>query len=397
MRSVKQALADILASTPIIDTEIITLYQALGRILSDDTFALLTHPEHDISAMDGYAVRKDDVGTLPCRLEVIEEIPAGTLPVKALNAGQASRIFTGAALPPGANQVVLQEDVDVTGKGEIRVRGVEAKSHVRLRGLDFQKGGLCRKKGTMLAPADIGLLAAANVAEVAVYRRPRVAILSTGSELVRPGETPGPGQIVSSNGVMISALVAQSGGIPLDIGPVPDDEAAMIDAAAAFDAADICVTIGGASVGKYDLVQSVLSTQGLNVGFWKIAMRPGKPLIFGDFKGAPFFGLPGNPVSAFVCALLFLKPALQQMGGRSPSALVAEHTLKTLQPLPANGKRETYLRAAQSIEKPGWVDILPIQDSAMLSALAAANCLVVRPADAAVAQVGDGVSVLSIK
>lgn len=397
MRSVEEALSDILADLRPTTHQNIALDQAVGRVLSEDVYARRTHPEHDISAMDGYAVRASDLAQLPYTLRVIEEIPAGTLPTKALGPGEASRIFTGATLPQGADTIALQEDVDVLGGGQISVRALEASRHVRTQGLDFKQGALCIAKGTRLSPAHIGLLAAANVPFVNVHVRPRITLLSTGSELVLPGQMPGPGQIISSNGVMLSALIERCGGQAIDLGPVIDDEEAILAAAEGFNASDICVTIGGASVGKHDLVQDVLSKAGLDVSFWKIAMRPGKPLIFGSFKDQPFLGLPGNPVSAFVCALLFLCPAIRRIGGEAnvrPRLDLRDY--KTLEHIDKNGFRKTFLRAQRLSDKPGYVSAAPIQDSSMLSALAAADCLIVREPDAPAAKPGDTVSILSL-
>lgn len=398
MRSVEEALGNILKTLSPTAPEVIGLDQTLGRVLAENIYARRTHPKHDLSAMDGYAVRSADVASLPASLDVIEEIPAGTLPTKPLQKGQASRIFTGGALPEGADSIVLQEDVDGVETPRITVREVEASRHIRVRGLDFTQGALCAAKGTRLTPAHIGLLAAANVPFVNVHARPQVALLSTGSELVLPGQALEPGQIISSNGLMLSALVAQCGGIAKDFGPVRDDPAAIKQAAKAFHGANICITIGGASVGKHDLVQSVLAGDGLNVAFWKIAMRPGKPLIFGDYNGAPFLGLPGNPVSAFVCALLFLAPAIRALSGETGVTGNLElQTYKTSETLAANGKRKTFLRACRSAEVPGTVTPLPIQDSSMLSALAASDCLIVRGINAPEAKAGDEVSILSLK
>lgn len=397
MRSVEDALDGILADIKPTTHQVVALDQAVGRVLAEDAFARRTHPERDVSAMDGYAVRASDLTHLPHTLHVIEEIPAGTLPSKALGPNEASRIFTGAALPQGADTIALQEDVDVLANSQISVRELEASRHVRVKGLDFKLGAQCIPKGTRLSPAHIGLLAAANIPFVSVYKRPRVTLLSTGSELVLPGQTPEPGQIISSNGLMLSALVERHGGEAIDLGPVVDDEAAILAAAQGFETSDLCVTIGGASVGKHDLVQDVLTKAGLNVSFWKIAMRPGKPLIFGTFKNLPFLGLPGNPVSAFVCALLFLCPAIRQMAGEvDQNHGLKLQDCKTLEPIAKNGFRKTFLRAQRLANKPGYVSATAIQDSSMLSALAAADCLIVREPDAPEAEPGDTVSILSL-
>lgn len=398
MRSVEDALDEILAALKPLASQVVALDQAVGRVIAEDAFARRTHPEHDISAMDGYAVRARDVAALPQRLEVIEEIPAGTLPTKTLQEGQAARIFTGAALPQGADTIALQEDVDVLAENLISVRALEASRHVRVRGLDFRQGAQCIAKGTRLTPAHIGLLAAANIPFVKVHLRPRVTLLSTGSELVLPGEALGPGQIISSNGLMLSALVEQHGGKAVDIGPVIDNEEDIVRAAQSFHQSDICVTIGGASVGKHDLVQDVLSKDGLKVAFWKLAMRPGKPLIFGDYHGQPFLGLPGNPVSAFVCALLFLVPAIKRLSGDTDAShQLPLQTFTTLASLPENGTRKTFLRALRPQDQPGHVTPTPIQDSSMLSALAASDCLIVREPNAPCVQIGDPVSILCLK
>lgn len=398
MRSVEDALSSILETIKPTAPEVIGLDQALGRVLAEDVHARRTHPDHNLSAMDGYAVRSDDLTSLPASLDVIEEIPAGTLPKKTIQKGQAARIFTGAILPSGADSIALQEDVDGMDTARITVREMEASRHIRVRGLDFTQGALCVAKGTRLTPAHIGLLAAANIPFLSVHARPQIALLSTGSELVLPGQTLEPGQIISSNGLMLSALVTQCGGVARDLGPVRDDPAAITQAAKAFIGADLCITIGGASVGKHDLVQSVLSEDGLNVAFWKIAMRPGKPLIFGDYNGTPFLGLPGNPVSAFVCALLFLAPAIRAASGEGGiTGDLTLQTYKTAAALPANAKRKTFLRAIRPSDAPGTVKPTPIQDSSMLSALAAADCLIVRNPNAPEAKVGHEVSILSLK
>src|SRR3954470_21256684 len=315
MISVEEALARLLAPLAPVPPELVSLADAVGRVLAEDVAARRTQPPFAVSAMDGYAVRADDVASVPVILRIVAEIPAGAGFGGRLGAGEAARIFTGAPLPDGADAIVIQEDTERSGdRVEIR-EGAPSGRYVRPAGLDFAEGDVLLKAPRRLTPRDVGLAAAMNRPWLFVHRRPRVAILSTGDEIVMPGDPIGPHQIVSSNSLSLSAFVAACGGIPVSVGNAPDDPAALPQVAAATRGVDLLVTTGGASVGEHDLVRDVLGADGLELDFWQIAMRPGKPLMVGRYRGTPMVGLPGNPVSTLVCALLFLRPALDRLSG----------------------------------------------------------------------------------
>ena len=395
---VAEARARILAAFEPAGPERVPLAGAAGRILAEDAVARRTQPPSDLSAMDGYAVRAADIVAIPARLRVIGEAPAGRSFGGVVGAGEAVRIFTGAPLPEGADTIVIQEDTERYGDIVIARTSIPAGKHVRRAGLDFTEGTKCLEAGRKLSPADVSLAAAMNLPTLVVHRRPRIAFFSTGNELVRPGETPGPDQIVSSNNDGIAALVGKAGGIPLDLGIVPDRADAIRIAGRRAADADMLVTLGGASVGDHDLVQSALAEDGLSIDFWRIAMRPGKPLMFGNHRGVPMLGLPGNPVSALVCAILFLVPAIARLQGAretTPPTFPA----RLASPLARNDNREDYLRARLD-HVPGELPVatpFPIQDSSMLSALSAADCLVIRPPLAAPAEPGEIVQVIPLR
>ena len=383
--SVDAALAQLLAGTSPLSPETVALVAARGRVLAADVAARLTQPPFDASAMDGYAIRWAD---LPGPWRLVGEAAAGRGWPGEVGAGEAVRIFTGAPLPAGADTVVVQEEVaaadgvaGLTGEGPPRLG-----AHVRRAGHDFTAGALVGRAGEGLTPARIGLLAAAGHGAVSVVRRPRVALLSTGDELAPPGTLPGPGQIVSSNGVMLAALLAAAGAEVTDLGIVPDraDALAAALAAARADVADVIVTVGGASVGDHDLVVPVLRSLGARIDFWKVAMKPGKPMVAGWLGDSRVIGLPGNPVSAYVCALLFAVPVLRRLGGRGDGAPIRRLPLAGA--LPANGARRDHLRGCV---RNGAVTVTARQDSAMLASLAAADVLVVRHPHAAAATSGE--------
>ena len=386
---VADALAQVLDGVEPLPAERVPLAEAEGRVLAEDLAALRTQPPEDVSAMDGYAVRADDVAGAPARLRLIGEVAAGRPFAGEVNAGEAARIFTGGVLPAGSDTVVIQENT--TRNGDIVVVTTPAKRgrNVRPAGLDFRKGDVCLKAGRRLTGRDVSLAAAMNHATVQVARRPKVAVVATGDELVPPGTEPGPGQIVHSNAFTLAAVARREGADVIDLGILPDrldDTIAGVQRARAVGA-DVLVTAGGASVGEYDLVQPALAAQGVALSFWKIAMRPGKPMMFGILGGMRVLGLPGNPVSAYVCSVLFVAPLIRKLLGRLDIA----HTLTEGvlgRDLPANDEREEYMRA--TLERGGgtWVATpFPQQDSSMLVPLAAADCLVIRPpfAPAAVA------------
>jgi molybdopterin molybdotransferase len=398
MISVEQALDRILAGLDgPMPAEEVSLMAGLGRILAEDVTAALTQPPVAVSAMDGYAVRAADVARVPARLEVIGTAPAGRPFAGRVGPGQAVRIFTGAAVPDGADAIVIQEDAEVSGTAVTLKQAASPGRFIRAAGLDFQMGSTGLPAGRRLTARDIGLAAAMNRPWLKLRRRPRVAILSTGDELVNPGETPGPGHIVSSNAFSLAAFVAAEGGEPLMLGIARDDPADLASAIAAAEGADLLLTSGGASVGDHDLIAGALEAAGMTLDFWKIAMRPGKPLLYGKLGRMPVLGLPGNPVSSLVCAIVFLRPALATLLGRAaPGAEPARARLG--RDLSENDRRQDYLRSELTEGPDGALIATPFdrQDSAMLSLLARAGCLVIRPPHAPAAQAGEPVPILPL-
>ncbi|SDG38775.1 gephyrin-like molybdotransferase Glp [Thalassobaculum litoreum] len=403
---VSDALARILSAMSPMPAETVALTEALGRVTADPITARRTQPPVAVSAMDGYAVRAQDVASVPATLKRIGAAPAGGLFEGTVGPGECVRIFTGGPVPDGADAIVIQEDVDADSEEDgatVTVReGAAAGTYIRPAGLDFHEGDLGIAAGRRLSARDIGLAATMNVPWISVRRKPRVAILSTGDEIVRPGELTDPMRIVSSNAYALAAVVRAVGGEPVDLGIAPDDEGALRRLAAGARGADMLVTTGGASVGRHDLVQKALrdtefGADALEVGFWKIAMRPGKPLIFGRFAGVPMLGLPGNPVSTVVCATVFLRPALETMlgletvGGQEEQAVLAVD-------LKENDRRQDYVRATWEMGDDGRRHVRPFprQDSSMMSRLAAADCLIVRPAHDPSRKAGDTVRVLCL-
>lgn len=396
MISVEEALRRILDTLQPVAQETVSLSAAAGRVLAEDLTSRRTHPPADVSAMDGYAVKAADLANIPATLTQVGEAPAGGAYDKPVKPGETVRIFTGGTVPEGADTVVLQEDTSADGN---RITVLEAPAvgrHIRHGGLDLQDGAVALRRGRKLTPRDISLVAAMNVPWVPVYRRPRVALLANGNELVQPGDPVGENQIISSNSLGLAALVEQCGGVALDLGIARDDIDDLQARAAGGRDADILVTIGGASVGDHDLVQKALKPIGLDVDFWKIAMRPGKPLMFGKLGKTMVIGLPGNPVSAFVCALLYLKPAICKLQGKAP---VDETLLMPLAgAIKANGSRQDYMRAEFVDSTDGERRIQPfdLQDSSMLSILAGADGLVIREPNAPAAEEGELVNVLPL-
>jgi molybdopterin molybdotransferase len=369
----------------------------LGRVLAEDVISQRMQPPSDLSAMDGYAVRAEDVATPPARLRVVGEAAAGGAYGRKLNAGEAVRIFTGAPLPEGADAIVIQEDTERYGDVVIAREASPVGAHVRPAGLDFKAGAVGLAAGRKLSSADIAYAAAMNVPVVIAHKRPKIAFFSTGNELVLPGATPGPNQIVSANNDGLAALIEEAGGIPHDLGIIADDMHAIQSAGRHALDCEMLVTLGGASVGDHDLVQKALSEDGLNVGFWRIAMRPGKPLMFGRYRELPMLGLQGNPVSALVCAHLFLAPAIAALQGGNPRIRT---TLARLgRNLPENDRREDYLRATLA-EAEGELPVatpFSKQDSSMLSLISGADCLVIRPPRSPAAKAGDVVTVMPLR
>jgi len=381
--SVADAQALVLKDAQPLAAEDVPLAAAHGRVLAADLVALRTQPPAPVSAMDGYAVRAVDVAAAPARLKLIGEVAAGHPFDRPVGAGEAARIFTGGVLPDGADTVVIQEVTAREGDTVIVQQPSAKARHIRAEGLDFKAGETLLARGRALTARDLALAAAMNYPALPVHRRPKVALLATGDELVRPGETPRHGQIVYSNGFALMAQVESEGADALELGIVPDRLDATIAAVrrARELEADVLVTTGGASVGEHDLVQRAFAAEGLTLSFWKVALRPGRPLMHGLLGRMQVLGLPGNPVSAFVCGVLFLVPLLRRLSGRADLGPDIESAVLG-RDLPANDERTDYLRAELTPGPDGAPVATPfaIQDSSMLAPLAKAGCLVIREA-----------------
>ncbi|MGN6305953.1 MAG: molybdopterin molybdotransferase MoeA [Mesorhizobium sp.] len=396
---VAEALSRLLDGVEPLPAESVALHEAHDRILAEPVTALRTQPPFDASAMDGYATRAADVATAPARLTMIGAAPAGRAFDGKVGPGQAVRVFTGAPLPDGADTIVIQENVRALGDDAIEVlEPTAAERNIRRAGLDFREGDLLLEKGRLLDPAALSLAASANHPRLDVVRRPLVAIIATGDELVAPGNALGPGQIISSNAYGVVAAAASMGAAALDLGIAADRKeaiAALVRQAVAAGA-DVIVTLGGASVGDHDLVHDVLTGEGMTLDFWKIAMRPGKPLMFGRMGAIRCIGLPGNPVASLVCSQLFLKPLLAKLGGRPFAQDIRVAHLGAA--MRENDRREDYVRAVVS-EDDGRLVATPfgIQDSSMLRKLADANGLIVRAPHAPAAAEGDTCPVLMLR
>ncbi len=383
MIPLEEAQERLLALATPLETEMAGIHEAAGRYLASDILAKRTQPAKDLSAMDGYAVAH---ATFPGPWQVTGEAAAGSSFNENVAADSAARIFTGAPLPGGTDSILIQEnakadDGKLTPLADVTL---EKGQHVRRAGSDFCLGDKIIEAGAKLNAAHIGLATLAGLAEIPVHRKPRIAILSTGDELVPPGQVIGEDQIPASNGVMLAAMLQN---LPCEIVEnriVPDDLEQM-KAAFKEAKADIIITIGGASVGDHDLVRPALDAVGAELDFWKVAMRPGKPVTAGKLADAVVLGLPGNPVSAYVTAFLFLMPMLRQMSG-SKSPFPLKHTAKLEQSLPANGPRANFIRA---LVRGDSIAPLPSRDSAILTALSAANALIYRPISAAKAEAGN--------
>lgn len=396
---VAEALERLLDGVAALPGESVALMDAADRVLAEPLVALRTQPPFNASAMDGYAARAADVASVPARLSVIGMAPAGRGFDGTVGPAQAVRIFTGAPLPAGADTIVIQENARDLGGGSIEVIEPTAQGrNIRRLGLDFSKGDILLEKGRLLDPAALSLAASANHPRVGVVKRPLVAIIATGDELLPPGSDLGPDQIISSNAYGVAAAARSVGANALDLGIAADRKeaiAALVRAAVAAEA-DVIVTLGGASVGDHDLVHDVLTSEGMTLDFWKIAMRPGKPLMFGRLGHIRCIGLPGNPVASLVCTQLFLKPLLARLGGRVHRQDIREARLGAA--MPANDLRQDYVRAVVT-EEAGALKATPfgIQDSSMLRMLADANGLIVREPFAPAAAAGAACSVLMLR
>jgi molybdopterin molybdotransferase len=399
MLSVADALARVLADAKALPAADTALVDAHGRVLARDVTALRTQPPASMSAMDGYAVRATDLADVPTQLKVIGEVAAGRPFERVLGPREAARIFTGGVVPAGADTIVIQEHTTRSGDDVTVTRAATVGRNIRVEGLDFRAGEVLLKRGHRLTARDLALAAAMNHPTLPVHRRPKLALLATGDELVPPGSTPGPGQIVYSNGFALMALACSEGADVIDLGIVPDrlDDTVAAVRKAREVKADILVTTGGASVGDYDLVQKAFGAEGMSLSFWKVAVRPGRPLMHGRLGDMQVLGLPGNPVSAFVCGLLFLVPLLRALAGRTDINLQTESAWLGSS-LPANDERADYLRARLDLDPGGRLvaTAFGTQDSSMIATLSRANCLLIREPYAPAAEPGSACSVIRI-
>jgi molybdopterin molybdotransferase len=396
---VAEALDRLLEDVAPLPAETVPLHEGFFRVLAEPLAALRTQPPFDASAMDGYAVSAADVSAVPARLSVVGTAPAGRGFSGTIAQGQAVRVFTGAPLPAGADTIVIQENVRDLGDGRIEVlEPTDANRHVRRAGLDFREGDVLLEKGRLLDPAALSLAASGNHPAVPVVGRPLVAIIATGDELLPPGSVLGPDQIISSNAYGVAAAARSVGARALDLGIAADrnDAIAALVRKAVEAGAHVIVTLGGASVGDHDLVHDVLTGEGMTLDFWKIAMRPGKPLMFGRMGETRCIGLPGNPVASLVCSQLFLKPLLAKLGGRPFVQDVREARLTAS--MAANDHRQDYIRAVVRKEPEGLTAApFGVQDSSMLKTLADANGLIVREPHAPPSAAGDNCRVLMLR
>ena len=403
---VDDALKAITEALSPIDKEEISMADAaagdvMGRVLAEAVYAELSHPPHDVSAMDGFAVRHTDLSEVSKPLKLIGESAAGHPFNGVVNSGEAVRIFTGGYCPEDCDTIIIQEDTECNGD-QVTIKEAAPKGrYIRPQGNDFRQGDLIAAKRTPISPRLLALIASAGVVTLKLSKKPRVAIISTGDELVAPGTSPKEGQIISSNGLFLKSYLNSIGAETIDIGIVPDQDDALEKAFEDAAKADLIITSGGASVGSHDGVAKAMTDHNATqLNFWRIAMRPGKPLIFGKIKGVPMIGLPGNPVSTGVCAMVFVSTAIKAITGQDISHNwgldIRQGRLS--KPLKANDKRQDYLRASLNYGQDGVPELTPYeqQDSGMMKLLSQAEALVVRSPFADEADIGDLVSYIPI-
>ena len=393
---VAEALQRVLADAKPLPGETVSLNETLGRVLTKDVTALRTQPPAAVSAMDGYAVRASDVAAAPVTLKVIGEVAAGHPFAGQVDSGQAARIFTGGVMPIGSDTVVIQELATLSGDLVTIQKPTAKNRNVRARGIDFAQDQVLLHKGRRLTDRDLMLAAAMNHPALCVHRRPKVAVLGTGDELVPPGSAPRPGEVVYSNGYALSAMARSEGAEVHDLGIASDSIEDIVSAVrgARKRNVDILVTSGGASVGAHDLVQRALAAEGLDLSFWRVALRPGRPMMHGRLSGMQVLGVPGNPVSSFVCAFLFLVPLIRRLAGRQDVERIRQSARLGCD-LPANDERADYLRATLEAGADGPVATpLPDQDSSLMAPLAKADCLLIRTPHAPAAAKGSDCVIL---
>jgi molybdopterin molybdotransferase len=396
---VADALSAVLAGAEPLPEEMVALDACYHRVLARDVAALRTQPPQAMSAMDGYAVRSADAAQVATRLKVIGEVAAGRPFDTMVRSGEAVRIFTGGVIPNGADAVIIQEDTVRDGDSIDITEAAVAGRHIRPAGVDFNEGDVLLRAGRRLTDRDLSLAAGMNYPQLPVRRRPKVAVLATGDELVMPGSTPGPGQIVYSNGYALRAMARAEGADTIDLGIAADTVDATTEGIrrARAAGADVLITTGGASVGDHDLVKQSLEAEGVTIAFWRIAMRPGKPMMHGRLSAMRVIGLPGNPVSSYVCGFLFMAPLIRALSGRSDVRHAPEPAVLG-RDLAANDVREDYLRARLEQRADGTLVATPVnhQDSSLLGNLAAARALVIRSPFAPAASAGAPCTILRL-
>jgi molybdopterin molybdotransferase len=386
--SVGEALRAILDATPVLRSERLLLTSAVGRVAAEDVVSPRAVPSAANSAMDGFAVRGADVGTAPVRLRLVGSAPAGTLLEVPVEAGTAAKIFTGSVIPDGADTVVRVEDTEERDGAVVIQVAVKPGTNVRHAGEDIEVGATVVRAGAVLGAADLGVLASVGRATIAVHRRPRVAILSTGAELVEVDERPGPGQVVNSNAYALAAAVTEAGGEPVVLPIARDRFEDIRDRLADAADADVVLSSGGVSVGEFDFVKEALDALGVERRFWKVAQKPGKPLTFGTRGARLFFGLPGNPVSALVCFAVYVRPALRRLGGHRRLHLPAvEAALES--PLRKASRLTEFVRVSLTEGPQGWT-ARPArsQSSGVLTSMGGGAGLLVGPASLDVLDAG---------
>ena len=397
MISVEEALQQILEVIVPLGQEKVNVLDSLGRVIGEDIYANRNIPPKDNSAMDGYAVRWEDTrgasATNPIFLNVIEDIPAGTIPQKSIAAGEASRIMTGAPIPAGANAVIRVEDTTKVGQGARVFVEAKERQDIRFAGEDVREGEVVISQGNIIRPAEIGMLAALGRSFVSVYQRPVIAVVATGDELVDIDETPTPWQIISSNSYSITAQIIDCGGLPLQVGIAKDTREDLVSKFKAALRADIIVSSGGVSVGDYDLVKDVMKEVGNQMQFWQVAMRPGKPLAFGAMGGIPVFGLPGNPVSSMISFEQFVRPSILKMMGhknlfrKTVRATVGEDITKK------KGTKHFIRARVECVNEKYTVTSTGEQGSGILKSMVRANGLIILSENVTSVKKGDEVTV----